>query len=378
MQRLVSLLFLITLFAASAVIYGGHEMPVYPSFYPQEIRIETVEPQAAAQLLPDAKIHAYVSDERVFAKPMPKSIGYVDSLGAYLVLILNRSSVPMKDRSTACATRDDILKSLSRAQVEGFVFHPYPVNPFHGDYLQHYDLVQKARERYLDMARGSTSQTKLKAEGALATRLIAPYRQASVSEWDATLAEISVARLLSSQRYQLNGWLGPPWPKKGWFHAYLLLSDSLRDPQTKERADEAAQRLRTGGYQQPEEKLNLERKLVSLLTSDCYTTVVGHTIRREYFNTDFSAGIENIAYDSHAGVNSAIFVRTVKLKDFPWNGWLRLGIDGSPAAAWNPVAGFTDEAGRLIWWALGDPALFPAPYADGWELNRIADVREGK
>ena len=106
--------------------------------------------------------------------------------------------------------------------------------------------------------------------------------------------------------------------------------------------------------------------------------MVGYSVKRQYFNSDFSAGIENIAYDSHAGLNSAIFVRTVKLKDFPWNGWLRLGVDESPAAAWNPIAGFTDEAGRLIWWALGDPGLFPAPYADGWELNRIVDVREGQ
>jgi hypothetical protein len=378
MQRLTSLLFLITLFAASAVIYGGHEMPVYPSYYPQEIRIETVEPQAAAQLLPAAKIHAYVGDGRVFEKPISESIGYVDSLGAYLVLILNRASVPMKDRRTACELRDDMLQSLSTAQVEGFVFHPYPVNPFHGDYLQHYDLAQTARKRYLDMARHGTPQMKVKAEGALATELVARYRQPNGSEWDATVAEISVARLLSSQRHQLNGWLGPPWSKQGWFQAYLLLDDSLHDPKTKERVEVAAQRLRTGDHQQPEETLNLERELISLLTSDCYTTVVGYTTRREYFNTDFSAGIENIAYDSHAGLNSAIFVRTVKLKDFPWNGWLRLGIDGSPAAAWNPIAGFTDEAGQLIWWALGDPALFPAPYADGWELNRIVDVQESQ
>lgn len=378
MQKLASLFFSITLFAAPAVIYGGHEMPVYPSYYPQEIRVETVEPQAAAQLLLDAKIHAYVSDEKVFEKPIPDSIGYVDSLGAYLVLILNRSSILMNDRRTACDLRDGMLQSLSAAQVEGFIFHPYPVNPFHGDYLQHYDLAQAARKRYLDMGTAGTPHMKLRAEGALATQLVAPYRQASMSDWDATMAEISVARLLSSQRYQLNGWLGPPWPKQGWFHAYLLLGDALRDLQTIERAEVAAQRLRTGDYQQPEEKLNLERKLISLLISDCYTTVVGYTARRQYFNTDFSAGIENIAYDSHAGINSAIFVRTVKLKDFPWNGWLRLGIDGNPAAAWNPIAGFTDEAGRLIWWALGDPGLFPAPYADGWELNRIVDVREDK
>ena len=32
---------------------------------------------------------------------------------------------------------------------------------------------------------------------------------------------------------------------------------------------------------------------------------------------------------------------------------------GRPAAAWNPVGGFTDPAGRLLWAALGDPGRSP-------------------
>jgi hypothetical protein len=84
--------------------------------------------------------------------------------------------------------------------------------------------------------------------------------------------------------------------------------------------------------------------------------------------------VENIAFDSHTGFNSAIFIRTVKLKDFPWNGWLRLGVSSAPAAAWNPFGGFDDEAGRLVWWALGDPGMFADPYGAGWVLNRFGDV----
>ena len=76
----------------------------------------------------------------------------------------------------------------------------------------------------------------------------------------------------------------------------------------------------------------------------------------------FSAGIENIAYDSVTGFNSPMFIRTVKLKDFPWNGWLALGLDAAPKAAWNPIAGFTDPFGRLMWFAVGDPAVIPSPY----------------
>jgi hypothetical protein len=106
----------------------------------------------------------------------------------------------------------------------------------------------------------------------------------------------------------------------------------------------------------------------------CRKTVAGYTVKREYFNSEFSAGIENIAYDAHEGFNSPMFIRTAKLKDFPWNGWLALGVDGRAKAAWNPIAGFTDPFGRLMWFALGDPAVVPSPYDENWVFNRISDV----
>jgi hypothetical protein len=34
----------------------------------------------------------------------------------------------------------------------------------------------------------------------------------------------------------------------------------------------------------------------------------------------------------------------------------------------------TDPFGRLMWATIGDPALLPSPYDDGWMLNRIADL----
>src|SRR6266568_944920 len=78
---------------------------------------------------------------------------------------------------------------------------------------------------------------------------------------------------------------------------------------------------------------------------------------------------------SHTGLNSSLFVRTVKLKDLPWNGWLRLGVHTPPVAAWNPIAGLTDTTGRLLWHIVGDVAFFPAPYSGDWVVNRIADYQ---
>ena len=64
-------------------------------------------------------------------------------------------------------------------------------------------------------------------------------------------------------------------------------------------------------------------------------------------------------------------MRTVKLKDYPWNGKLHLGVRDRSAGAWNPVAGFTDAIGRLMWSAVGDPAMIAFPFNASWMPNRV-------
>ncbi|MFQ6023522.1 MAG: hypothetical protein ACE5NW_12450 [Acidiferrobacterales bacterium] len=379
MKKFGALLFVVVImFVVFTATYSGHEAPFYPSYYPQEIRIEQVDPASAVGLLREAKIHAYVGDETVFEKAIPDSIGYVGSLGSYIVLTLNPASPLVEDEKSGCAATQSMARVLAEAN-EHFFFHPYPINPFHAGYLYHFDLVDAAKKRYLDGPVAAPDslvpELKVKAKGVLANQLIRAHWQRQTSEWDVTVEQIDAGDLVAPDTFNVNGWLGPPWVKKGWFHAHLLLADALRDPSAKARAASYFQRLQSGDYDGTVEKVNLERSLLSLLTTGCRRVVVGYTVKKEYFNSDFSAGVENIAYDSHAGFNSPIFIRTVKLKDLPWNGWLRLGMKQKPSAAWNPIGGFTDDTGRLIWFALGDPALFPEPYDTTWVLNRIGDVQ---
>jgi hypothetical protein len=368
-------LFLVTALAVTNEAHSGHETPIYPSYYPQEIRIESVDPVSAAGLLREAKIHAYVGDEAVFEKEIPKSIDYVESLGSYIVLSLNPTSPLTEDEKSACTITRTIVSGLAEAK-DRFFFHPYPVNPFHADYLHYFDLADAAMQTYLHGPVAAPSlQLKVRAKGKIASELVRTRWQNEVSAWDATVEQIDAGDLVASHMFNVNGWFGPPWAKEGWFHAYLLLAGALSQPSARHRADLDLRRLQTGDYDDMVEKINIERELLSLLTRNCRRVVVGYTAKKEYFNSDYSAGIENIAFDSHAGFNSPIFIRTVKLKDLPWNGWLRLGTNATPSSAWNPMAGFIDNAGRLIWFTLGDPALFPEPYNANWVLNRIGNVQ---
>jgi hypothetical protein len=362
------LLVLAALLAALGVARGGHELPVYPSYYPHEIAIETMPPERAADLLPDATLHAYLGAEPRFPNAVPTSIRAVESLGSFVIVRIN----PAHDERSACAVVETIVRDM--ADKTGFVFHPYPVTPLHGDYLYHVDRAEAAKARLLGALASPPRNLMVKASGVLRD-LVRPEWVVTGPDWDGAVEEVDAAELVAASTTSLNGWLGPPWVKSGWFHAERMLAYATDDAEAKHRIAAISQRLKTGDYRDAVERVNLERELVATLTGACRKRVAGYTVKRQYFSAEFTNGIENIGFDSIEGLNSPIFIRTVKLKDFPWNGWLKLGIDVRPDAAWNPIGGFEDGFGRLLWSAIGDPALFSAPYDSRWMLNRIADVQ---
>jgi len=356
---------------------AGHESPFYPSFYPHEIRIETLDPAAAAAEWPNARVHAFVGDELFVGGEAPADAAVVESLHSYLVLTFDapsgRYAVVSSDVQTRCAAAGRALRALAPDSA-GYVFHPYPVTPYHADYLEHFDLARRARAQYLaqvgDAAAGPS--LRIRAKGPLAQTLVPSSWKTQANEWDATLEEIDVARLAKPAASGPGGRGWAPWIKQGWFQAHLVYAGQLREGAAKTSAEAAYHRLVTGEYRHPTERINLERALVSTLVAGCERVAVGYTLRREYFNADYSKGVENVAFDSQTGFQSRIFIRTVKLKDFPWNGWLRLGITTKPVAAWNPVGGLNDAFGELLWLALGDPALLPEPYGGSWIANRVS------
>jgi hypothetical protein len=313
--------------ALLGVAYAGHEFPFYPSFYPQEITVEALDARSAAQRLGKGTLHAYVGGE-IAGKADAGKTGTVTSLAGYVVATF--------DRDGCRAARG--MKDALGADV---IWHPYPVNPFHADYLRHADRAEAAR-----------------------AATTAPGKHAKVQ---IEIVEASALIAKASARY--NGWSGPPWARQGWFHAYLLLAPAVTDA----RIENAARRLMRGDYRSLEEQVTLERNLVALLQSGCERVVLGYTVRREHYGMDYSAGVENVGYDALEGMASAIFPRTVKLRDFPWNGWLNVAAPAPPASAWNPVVGgFGDKFGRLVWSALADPAFLPSPHGGGWIENRVS------
>jgi hypothetical protein len=342
-------------------------VPIYPSFYPHEIEIRTLAPDQAAQALRDGRVQAYIGEGLSFRARHRR-----DQHGRNARRICHRarqSRLPARQgRRISLRRRRD---GHPRARGERRFHQPsLSGHAFHGDYLHHADLAAAAKARF--SGGDAPVPASRSARGALARSH--PNWSAPETDWDAEAAEVGADELMATATFAVNGWLAPPWVRTGWFHAERLLADGARDGGQQQRVEADMARLKGGDFTGLVERINLERDLVAALTVGCRKIVAGYTVKREYFNVEFSAGIENIGYDSIAGLHSPIFIRTVKLKDFPWNGWLTLGTRAAPAAAWNPIGGLTDPFGRLMGFTVGDPALLPSPYEAGWMLNRIADL----
>ena len=329
--------------ALLGVAHAGHEFPFYPSFYPQEITVEALDAGAAAQRLAKGTLHAYAGRE-IAAQSDAAKTGTVKSLGGYVVATFDRHAPAFADRAARCAA----VRGAKGALGEGQIWHPYPVTPFHADYLHHADRAEAAR------AASATQKSGQLPAGA-------------------KLEVIDATGLAAQASARYNGWAGPPWARQGWFHAYLLLAGAVSESATRTWVEDAARRLMRGNFRGLKERIELERSLVALLQSGCERAVLGYTVRRESYGADYSQGVENVGYDALDGLAAAIFPRTVKLRDFPWNGWLNVAAAAAPSSPWNPVVdGFGDSFGRLVWWALADPAFFPSPHGDGWIDNRVS------
>ena len=351
---------------------AGHSVGHFPSYYPDEIRIEAIEPAAAAKGLSDETLHAYVGAAPTFTGPVPEHVESVRSLGSFLVLSFKAASARFASADARCDCRARILGGAARRK-SGRLHLP--------------SLSGDALSRRLPAPSGPRrggNETRLAARRASCIREDRRQRPARNDDralrWqlaadgaDVVLEEVPVDELLASTSVPFDGWSGSPWAKEGWFEAHRLLAPAL-DGAARAATDDAYARLVRGETLGLAERADLERRLVAALTHGCGRMVVGYTAKEEFFDAAYPAGIENIAYDALSGLNSPVFLRTVKLKEYPWNGKLHLGVRERSTGAWNPVAGFTDPMGRLVWSAVGDPAMIQFPFNASWMHNRVQSV----
>jgi hypothetical protein len=366
-------------YAAGAVLAGcllasggrsvaGHSVGHYPSYYPDEIRIDVMDTATAGRGLVEETLHAYIGARPAFSTPLPEHVRPRQSLSGFLVVSFNPASQRFSGAKQRCATAGSVAAALARTPGPTFVVHPYPVTPYHADYLHHLDRVEAATAM-VGENRASAASIDIGAKGRLAEDIVRERWGGAATASDTVLEVTTLDDLLGA--VPLSSTPGLPWIREGWHHAYRLLAPAL-DGEQRRTVDGLHARLTRGELRGGvAEAADLERRLIAALTQDCRRVVVGYTLREEFVSERYPAGIENVAFDSLDGLSSPVFIRTVKLKEYPWNGKTRLGVRESATAAWNPVGGFTDPMGRLIWSAIGDPAMIAFPFNASWMPNRV-------
>src|SRR5262245_48811940 len=139
---------LVLAIALLAAVRGdaGHELSFYPSFYPQEIALTVLDAPAAARQLASKTLHAYVGSDPFTATTAPAHISYARSFASWLVLTFERTDGPYTDAAARCTGAARVARALGGTRSD-VVVHPYPVTPYHGDYVRYADLAGAARKR---------------------------------------------------------------------------------------------------------------------------------------------------------------------------------------------------------------------------------------
>src|SRR5262249_52705709 len=145
------------------------------------------------------------------------------------------------------------------------------------------DRAAAAQARLSAGAGVATAPASLKVKAATATAqgLIRPDRVTQGADFDAEVIAVDAAGLVTSAATPMNGLMGPPWLKAGWFQALRLLGESIDDSAQKQRIDDDVRRLMAGDVADLTERIGLERELVGRLTAGCGAMVAGYTVKRE-------------------------------------------------------------------------------------------------
>ena len=96
--------------AAGVIVAGGqggagHSVGHYPSYYPDEIRIDVLGPEGAGKGLADETLHAYIGSAPHFTQPVPGHVKSAKSLGSFLVLSFHAGSKRFASLEDRCAGR---------------------------------------------------------------------------------------------------------------------------------------------------------------------------------------------------------------------------------------------------------------------------------
>ena len=224
---------------------------------------------------------------------------------------------------------------------DDFVLHPYPVTPFHGDYLHHADLAAAAKTRFSRALGAAGATSRSRRRGSAGANAIPMVRAPPTGTPRSPRSTPPNSRPHDTRGERLaRAALG----RTGWFHAERLLADAVSDPAAKTRRADL-RRLRAGDFNGSRGAHQSRARSRRLAHGGCRTIVAGYTVKREYVNVEFSAGIENIGLRLHRGPAVADVHPHGEAQGLSVERLAHARHRSRARAAWNPIGGLTDAFG---------------------------------
>src|ERR1700739_4746391 len=113
MRRRIAPVCVVAALLAGTMAWAGHELPIYPSYYPHEIDITTVPPEQALALLEQSQIQAYIGTDPLQGAAPPDSVGDVTSLVSFLVVEINPHSPLVRNGQNECGVAAAVINGLA-------------------------------------------------------------------------------------------------------------------------------------------------------------------------------------------------------------------------------------------------------------------------
>lgn len=374
------------------VVYGGHELILYPSFYPHELRFFRVEnAEDASQLIAQTSttgtvkgLHLYLAPLKPAAKRLNNTkINFIQEVDRLYYLVINLDKRPWNNSAVADLLMNSISRDSVAAKLNGQPVY-LPILSYQGDYIYVADISESLRMKSFSIDSSELRKLKITAIKLSVQEVEEEAVEAVASElgklgnvsvvkdgaddWDFKLSSISLNNFFQKNTVWANGIYFDLDAYQGYSLAAAIYRQSVNmssEPQS------IYNKILYGRYSNEFEKMLLVRQLVRWGIKHGGIIPLFITYRHYMFNDDWDEGIYNMAVNPLTGISTDVFYRTVKLKLFPWNGWLLIGHNDTEDCSYNPFMFEKTLYCRAILMLVSDSAFIHQPYNGSWEVNRV-------
>lgn len=419
--RIITIVFAILLLTPLMLVQvalAGHENPFQFSFYPHEIRFFKAKPDEVTNLIYETTDTPVVKGLHIYLEPLSyeenkqitsskniKSLKAIDKIYTILINIPSERTNPLSlyefRRSILryLVDREEISKNIAGSEPL-FI----PITRFHAEYryVVNIDNEIRSRWKYSENLLRQSINKYLEVSGAVYQdgKITIRNKQVSLSIYSPKNDEIALAIssyikeklenigfkihtldykkeeadiLINIYDYQnltfynlrnINGIYVGFEQYKGIFLASIIYHNIATQHDELFKASSLSEQEYASLLQNfIKEGIEKSNEQPILLTYSYYV-----------YNDDFDQGIENMVRSPLTGPLTDVFYRTVKLRLFPWNGWLLVGLNTDKQTYYNPILGFDDAWGKHLWMAMSDSAVVFQPYNTSVEPNRVVWV----